>query len=127
MYFDKKQMKFIKIEEKENNKKNIKEDNNSSNDNYNSNEKNLHSEDEDDKENDLHELVGTAEYVSPEVLTKQIPTSAVDLWALGCIIYLFFHGKTPFKDKNDMLIFDKILHKEPKFSEVKFYILNYYY
>ena len=32
-------------------------------------------------------FVGTAQYVSPEVLTGQPTTPAVDLWALGCILY----------------------------------------
>lgn len=39
-----------------------------------------------------------------------------DLWALGCIIYRFFEGMTPFKEKTEMLIFDKILNEELQFS-----------
>jgi serine/threonine protein kinase len=67
------------------------------------------------------DLVGTAEYVSPEVLSNDVNNigPAVDLWALGCMIYLFYVGVTPFKDKTDLLIFDKILNKDPVIPEVK--------
>ena len=61
-------------------------------------------------QNLICEFVGTAEYVSPEVLLhkyNEIDTS-VDLWAFGCIIYLLFEGKTPFKEKNENDIFENI-------------------
>jgi len=56
------------------------------------------------------EFVGTAEYVSPEVLNHNYNDigPAVDLWAFGCIIYLLFEGKTPFKEKNESDIFNNI-------------------
>jgi serine/threonine protein kinase len=53
-------------------------------------------------------LIGTPEYLSPESLIEGESSPAVDLWALGCIIYLFFHGSTPFKDKTNKLIFNRI-------------------
>lgn len=54
------------------------------------------------------DLIGTPEYISPESLFHGESSPSVDLWALGCIIYLFFHGVTPFKDKTNPLIFEKI-------------------
>jgi serine/threonine protein kinase len=37
--------------------------------------------------------VGTAEYVSPELLENLGAVPASDLWALGCIVFQFFTGK----------------------------------
>jgi serine/threonine protein kinase len=63
-------------------------------------------------------LVGTAEYVAPETLENKNIGIGVDLWALGCILYLIFHGKTPFKDKSEIQIFENILHKPVIVKEV---------
>lgn len=63
-------------------------------------------------------FVGTAEYVSPEVLNDEQIGPECDLWALGCIIYRFMVGKTPFKDKTEYLIFENIKKNKIKFPEV---------
>lgn len=56
------------------------------------------------------EFVGTAAYVSPEVLNRQYDLIGppCDLWALGIIIYQFYTGKTPFQCKSDFETFEKI-------------------
>jgi serine/threonine protein kinase len=55
-------------------------------------------------------FVGTAEYASPELLKNNIVCAqSVDLWALGCILYKFFHGKTPFLASNDIQIFKNVI------------------
>lgn len=53
-------------------------------------------------------FVGTAQYVSPEVLGDQEAGGPVDLWALGCTICQMFTGKSPFHAQTDYLIFEKI-------------------
>jgi 3-phosphoinositide dependent protein kinase-1 len=65
-----------------------------------------------EKDTVVNHLVGTAEYTAPEVLNNTIDNNySQDLWALGCIIYKFFHGKTPFKGNSDIIIFDNILKR----------------
>jgi serine/threonine protein kinase len=118
MYFDKKEMKF-----KSNPK--IVDSNNLSNENkfeaqqqsieqengmnsiiaYHNNKNNF------DEILRSNQLVGTAEYASPEMLSNTVTNNiSTDIWALGCIIYKFFHGRTPFKGGNEMVIFDNILN-----------------
>ncbi|EGR31017.1 phosphoinositide dependent kinase-1, putative [Ichthyophthirius multifiliis] len=55
-------------------------------------------------------FVGTAEYVSPELLEGEFCTASADLWAFGCILYRMIVGNTPFVDPNDMNEF-KIFNK----------------
>lgn len=53
-------------------------------------------------------FVGTAHYVSPEIL-KDLPQSeSSDIWALGCILYNFLVGKQLFEGESQYLIFQKI-------------------
>ena len=60
---------------------------------------------EDDRANSF---VGTAEYVSPELLREKNACKASDLWAFGCIIYQLLAGRPPFKAANEYLTFQKI-------------------
>ena len=41
-------------------------------------------------------FVGTADYVSPEVLNECGATQSSDLWGLGCIVYHLLAGRSPF-------------------------------
>lgn len=60
-------------------------------------------------------FVGTAEYVSPELLNHKGACKASDLWALGCIIYQLLVGRPPFKASNEFLTFQKIINLEYSF------------
>ncbi|TKA66021.1 hypothetical protein B0A49_10499, partial [Cryomyces minteri] len=54
-------------------------------------------------------FVGTAEYVSPELLTDKNACKASDLWAFGCIVYQLLAGRPPFKAGNEYQTFQKIV------------------
>lgn len=56
----------------------------------------------------LEELVGSEQYISPEMLISRSYTYASDIWALGIIVFQFFVGYTPFKGKTQEQTFDKI-------------------
>lgn len=58
------------------------------------------------------DLIGTAEYVSPEMLESKETFPSSDLWALGIIIFQFFHGKTPFVGSNQQETINNILQKK---------------
>ncbi|KAH7347941.1 serine/threonine-protein kinase ksg1 [Plectosphaerella cucumerina] len=60
-------------------------------------------------------FVGTAEYVSPELLTSKNACKASDLWAFGCIIYQLLAGRPPFKAATEYLTFQKIVGLEYEF------------
>lgn len=57
-------------------------------------------------------FVGTAEYVSPELLTSKNACYASDLWALGCILFQFTAGFPPFHAANEYQCFQKITKGE---------------
>ncbi|KAF0304031.1 3-phosphoinositide-dependent protein kinase 1 [Amphibalanus amphitrite] len=44
-------------------------------------------------------FVGTAEYVSPELLQEKTTSHASDLWALGCVVYQMVAGLPPFRSR----------------------------
>ena len=62
-------------------------------------------------------FVGTAEYVSPELLTDKNACKASDLWAFGCIVYQLLAGRPPFKASNEYQTFQKIVNLEYSFPD----------
>jgi serine/threonine protein kinase len=64
-------------------------------------------------------FVGTAEYMAPEVIQMKEVGIYTDLWSLGCIIYQMFMGKSPFEDKTEYLIFQRILNLNYEIDEKK--------
>ncbi|XP_058450236.1 3-phosphoinositide-dependent protein kinase 1 isoform X2 [Malaya genurostris] len=62
-------------------------------------------------------FVGTAQYVSPEILKGKFSSRASDLWSFGCIMYQIIAGYPPFRGANDYLIFQKISKLELEFTE----------
>ncbi|VDM38483.1 unnamed protein product [Toxocara canis] len=56
----------------------------------------------------LGSFVGTAQYVSPEVLNGEVVEQACDYWALGVILYQLLTGHHAFHDESEYLIYRKI-------------------
>lgn len=55
-------------------------------------------------------FVGTQDYVSPEVLAgDRKATKACDLWAVGCMVFQFFTGRSPFHGATEYLTFELIM------------------
>lgn len=71
-------------------------------------------EEDDSKANSF---VGTAEYVSPELLTDKAACKASDLWAFGCIVFQLLSGRPPFKAANEYQTFQKIVGLEYEFPK----------
>ncbi|CAK7901853.1 serine/threonine-protein kinase Pkh2p [[Candida] anglica] len=61
-------------------------------------------------------FVGTAEYVSPELLESKYCGKPGDIWAFGCIIYQMIAGKPAFKGSNEYQTFQKITKLQYAFS-----------
>ncbi len=59
--------------------------------------------------------VGTAEYVSPEVLEGRSQTRACDLWSAGCVIYHMLVGRPPFKGKSEWLTMQQVKQANPEY------------
>ncbi|ODV85400.1 hypothetical protein CANARDRAFT_180506, partial [[Candida] arabinofermentans NRRL YB-2248] len=60
-------------------------------------------------------FVGTAEYVSPELLKYNMCGFECDLWAIGCILYQLIVGRPPFKGQTEYMTFEKIISLDYEF------------
>ena len=82
--------------------------------NSNNNNNKLNNDDKKNKKNNYINLIGTAEYVSPEIINGNIINyKSCDIWSFGIIMYQLFHGYSPFKGQSDFETLENI--KKGKF------------
>eukprot|EP00040_Diaphanoeca_grandis_P032315 m.195597 g.195597 ORF g.195597 m.195597 type:complete len:483 (+) comp32574_c3_seq5:118-1566(+) len=62
----------------------------------------------DEDEEGANSFVGTAQYVSPELLNDKKSCKGSDIWGLGCIMYQLLSGDFPFRAGNEYQTFKKI-------------------
>jgi serine/threonine-protein kinase len=58
-------------------------------------------------------LIGTAEYMAPEVAQGGPPTTSADLWSLGVILYEMLTGKVPFQGQTPFETLRHAIENDP--------------
>ncbi|WP_421830185.1 serine/threonine protein kinase [Larkinella sp.] len=58
-------------------------------------------------------LVGTLEYMAPELIEGQEPSPASDLYAMGVLLYELLSGKLPFASRTDYELMQAIVREKP--------------
>lgn len=62
-----------------------------------------------------HSIIGTPEYMAPEVLKGENYSYCVDWWSLGAVVYDMLCGKPPFTGNNHKAISDRIIKDKVKY------------
>lgn len=60
--------------------------------------------------------LGTPLYMAPELIKDVDYDEKVDVWALGCIVYILLTGSPPFGGENRDEMAEAILGENPVFS-----------
>lgn len=67
----------------------------------------------------LSTICGTNVYMAPELLKNEKYSGfAIDIWALGVILYTMVYGEMPFDEDDDLKTKYKIIHEEPRYPEI---------
>lgn len=65
----------------------------------------------------IKELVGSQDYIAPEILKQIGYDNKVDIWSLGIVMYILVTGETPFSENSTLLLFESIKSKKIEYSE----------
>ncbi|XP_004449144.1 serine/threonine-protein kinase 17A [Dasypus novemcinctus] len=69
---------------------------------------------------ELREIMGTPEYVAPEILSYDPISMATDMWSIGVLTYVMLTGISPFLGDNKQETFLNISQMNLSFSEEEF-------
>ena len=62
-------------------------------------------------------MVGSANYMAPEVVRNTPSHHPSDLWALGCIVFEMLEGTKAFDGPSDFLVWKKVLEGQVAYGE----------
>lgn len=78
-----------------------------------------------------YSIVGSAEYLSPEIVSGNGHSFSTDYWSLGILLFELLYGQPPFYNQNQAIMFNLIknnpvrFYQKPEISEnCKNFILN---
>lgn len=66
-------------------------------------------------------IEGTTAYLPPEVVIGGFPTTAADVWALGCVLFQCMSGRPPMLEDTDDLTARRIVSFDVKSDEKNFF------
>ena len=63
-------------------------------------------------------FVGTPDYVAPEIILQKGHNKTVDVWCFGIILYEMIYGIPPFYNKQQNVMLNNIIKKNPTFPKM---------
>lgn len=61
-------------------------------------------------------VIGTAEYIAPEIYLGKAPTKVSDLYSIGIILYELLSGQVLFKADSEASLIYQVVNEKPKFK-----------
>ena len=72
---------------------------------------------DDDEADELNEVVGSPQYMSPELIQGNVYDSKIDIWSTGIVTYILLSGLIPFGGLSDSETINSILNDDLSFPE----------